>query len=131
MEDKIEYLITFEGQGFSANDFYTQRHHMVRSNIKNKYGNLFRSLIEEAGVTYMLQYRIDMEYNSRHDPSNVSGMLKVFEDSLAGMKKSKTKTSMFDPLIPDDSKQYCKGVSITPDLNLKLNTFKFKITKLK
>lgn len=131
MDNISEYFITFEGQGFSANDFYAQRHHMARSNIKNKYGKIFRSLIEEAGVTPMLEYTIDVEYNSRHDPSNISGMLKVFEDALAGMKKSKTKTSMFSPLIPDDSKLYCKGISIKPDLKLKLNTFKFKITKLK
>lgn len=127
----MEYNITYVGKGFSANDFYAQRHYHFRQNIKNTYGRVFRSLIEEAGVEPMEQYGIDVEYNSRHDPTNISGMLKVFEDALAGMKKSKKKTSMFDPLIPDDSKYHCKWASIRPNLKLKTNTFKFKITKIK
>lgn len=126
-----EYEIVYKGKGFSANDFYSQRNYFLRQRIKNVYGRIFRDLIEEAGVEKMEQYGIDVEYNSRHDPSNISGMLKVFEDSLAGMKKSKKKTSMFEPLIPDDSKFYCKWVSIKPNLKLKSDTFKFKITKIK
>ena len=128
MED---FEVVYKGQAFSLNDFYSQGHYSVRNNIKNKYGKIFRSLIDEAGVPPMQQYKLSLKFNSRHDPSNMAAMIKVFEDCMVGMKKRKTGEYTYPPLVPDDSKVYCKGIYIEPDLRFKTNTFKFTIHKIK
>jgi hypothetical protein len=126
-----EYEVIYIGKGFSLNDFYSQGHYSIRNNLKNKYGKIFRSLIDEVGVPPMQQYKLSLKFNSRHDPSNMAAMIKVFEDCMVGMKKRKSGFFTYDPLVPDDSKKYCKGIYIEPDLELKTDTFVFTIHKIK
>lgn len=127
MEDKKKWEVVFAGKGFSLNDFYSQGHFSKRQDIKNKYASKFRLLMDKAGVGCMEKYKLTCIYNSRHDPSNIAGMVKVFEDTMAGNKNRKTGQYKFPPLIKDDSKIQCKGIYIEPDLDLKLNVFKFII----
>jgi hypothetical protein len=126
-EEKKTWLMEFQGQGFSLNDFYSQGHFSKRVALKDKYSDIFRSLIDEAGVTYMAKYTLTCIYNSAHDPSNISGMIKVFEDAMTGYYNRRSKKYKYPPLVQDDSKKYCKGIYIEPDLSLKKNTFKFII----
>lgn len=128
-KQKRTWEITYKGPGISLNDFYSQGHWHKRVGIKNKYSAIFRDLIEKAGVEKLDQYSLLCIYNSRHDPSNISGMIKLFEDTLAGNKSRVKKTFRYTPLIGDDSKKYCKGIHIVPDLSLKINTFKFILTE--
>lgn len=130
MENKRKWEVTYKGAGFSLNDFYSQGHYSKRQGIKDSFAKKFRALIDKEKVEEIEQYRLTCEYNSRHDPSNISGMVKVFEDTLAGNPNKKKGTRKFPPLIIDDNKFYCKGITIIPNLDFKLNTFKFIIEEL-
>lgn len=130
MEVKNIWEVTFQGQGFSLNDFYSQGHYYKRSKIKNEFSDKFRKLIDEAGVKEIDKYIITFFFNSRHDTSNVTGMIKVFEDTLMGNPNRKKGTYKFPPLIKDDSSKYCKGIEVYPDENLEHNTFKFIIKEI-
>lgn len=123
--NKRVWEITYKGKAVSLNDFYSQGKFYKRLQIKNKYSDLFRKLIDEAGVEKIDQYVLTCVYNSRHDPSNVAGMIKMFEDTLAGDKNKKTGEYKYPPLIEDDSKKYCKGIQIYPDTTMCQNYFKF------
>ena len=128
-EQKRSWEIVYSGEGVSLNDFYSQGHFSKRMNIKNKYSAIFRKLIVDAGVERIDKYSLSCIYRSRHDPSNVSGMIKLFEDTLAGNKSRGRVSYKYNPLIEDDSKLYCKKIEIIPDLSLPNNTFKFILTE--
>ena len=115
----------YTGKGVSLNQFYSQGHFYKRNQIKDEYVKKFREIIEEAGVEFVDKYKITCYYSSRHDPLNVSGTIKMFEDSLAGCYNRKIMEFKYPPLIPDDSKKYCRGIEIYPDETLNNNTFKF------
>lgn len=114
------FNVLYEGQGVSLNKFYSQGHWSVRNNIKNKYKPIITLLLKEAKVPKMDEFGLVIEYNSRHDPDNVTGMEKLFVDS---MKEN--------GLIIDDHKKYYKFYCVTPNLELANNTFIFKIYKIK
>lgn len=126
-KDKRKWEMLYVGQGVSLNQFYSQGHYYRRNEIKNKYTDIFRGLIEDSNVEFLDKYKITCYYNSRHDPLNVAGTIKMFEDALAGCYNRKKKEYKYPPLIKDDSKEYCKGIEIYPDLKLKNNSFKFII----
>lgn len=126
-EDKRTWEVIFKGKGFSLNDFYSQGHYYKRSQIKDKYSDKFRKLIDACQVPFIDKYKITCIFNSRHDPSNIMGMVKVFEDALCGDPNRKKGTYKYPPLIEDDNKKFCKGIEIYPDESLTLNTFKFFI----
>lgn len=119
--------VIFKGKGFSLNDFYSQGHYYKRSQIKDKYSGKFRKLIDSAKVPFIDKYKITCIFNSRHDPSNIMGMIKVFEDAMCGDPNRKKNTFKYTPLIADDNKKFCKGIEIYPDEELTLNTFIFII----
>ncbi len=121
----MRYKITYKGQGFSNNDFYSAAHWYKRKQLKDKYSKIFNELIENSELDTLDCYKIGVKYNSNHDPSNIVGMLKVFEDVLTGGYNRKTQKYSFKVIIKDDSKKYCKGVFIEPDLELDHNTFEF------
>lgn len=119
--------MVYVGKGISLNTFYSQGHYYKRNQIKDEYTNIFRKLQEDAGVEYIDKYKITCLYNSRHDPLNVAGTVKMFEDALAGCYNRRTLSFKYPPLIKDDSKAYCRGIEIYPDEALEKNTFKFII----
>ena len=126
-EEKRKWEVIFKGKGFSLNDFYSQGHYSRRSQIKDKFSDKFRKLIDSAKVEKIDKYKLTCIFNSRHDPSNICGMIKVFEDTLAGNPNRKKGFFKFPPLIMDDNKKYCKGIQIYPNEELTLNTFIFVI----
>lgn len=121
------YTFRYYGKAFSLNDFYSQGHWYRRNKIKNEYGDRFHELIETQKVTPFKTYKLTLYYNSNHDPSNVIGMVKVFEDTLRGGYSRKTKEFKYPVYVEDDSKFYCKGIEIVPDLSLRKGTFIFKL----
>lgn len=119
------HKITFVGTGVSLNKFYSQGHWSMRHKLKNEFGNTFKNLFSDYGkLTWMQAYSILIFYNSRHDPDNVIGMEKLFIDALKEERDQNGKI-IKKGYIHDDSKKYCKGVFIVPDITLKTNTFEF------
>ena len=114
------FEVKYEGQGVSLNKFYSQGHWSTRNNIKNKYKPIISDLLKDNNVPKMDEFGLIIEYNSRHDPDNVTGMEKLFVDS---MKENE--------LIIDDHKKYYKFYCVVPNLELDNNTFIFKIYKIK
>jgi hypothetical protein len=117
------YQIDYEGEGVSLNDYYSGAHWSARSNIKKKYGKIFKVLInEKIPVTedVIKEYIIVIFYNTRHDVDNVVGIEKLFTDQLHLSGKTL-----------NDTKSYFKGLIITEDSTMKHNSFKFLVCKLK
>lgn len=126
---KGAYTVVFQGQGVSNNAFYSSQHWKVRHGIKDKFGKIFWYKLLEAKLPQMQEYQLYIFYNSKHDPSNVTAMLKLFEDSLKEERNEGIVTKK--GWIYDDTKKYCKGVGQHPDESLPNNTFEFVILHLK
>lgn len=120
---KKAWKIIYSGKGVSLNDFYSQAHWSTRNNIKDEYGSIFSKLIQDANMEFINEYSLVIFYNSRLDPSNVSGTIKVFEDTLAGMYNRKNRLHKYKPYVADDSKKYCKGIITLYDSGLPNNTY--------
>ena len=129
MSKKRQWEVVYIGKGVSLNDFYSQGHYYKRNELKKKYTAIFHELISEAGVEPIDKYILTCYFNSRHDTSNVSGMIKMFEDTLAGVHNRRKGYEVYEypRLIPDDDKSHCLGIEIYPDLELPKNCFKFII----
>jgi hypothetical protein len=98
--------VLYQGKGFSLNDLYSQGHWKKRSSLKNNYSFIFKALMKEARLEFMDSFYLMVVYNSRLDVDNVSGMAKVFVDSLK------------NNYIVEDTKKYYKGLMIFPDSTL-------------
>lgn len=127
--NKRSWEILYTGKGVSLNDFYSQGHFYKRNELKKKYAKIFSELIADSGLVPIEKYILTCYFNSRHDTSNVAGMVKMFEDTLAGDHNRRKGFGIYEypRMIPDDSKKYCLGIEIYPDLELPANTFKFII----
>lgn len=110
------YEVSWEGH-FSLNKLYEGGHWTRRNGLKQKWKATYMALIAEAKIPKIARYTLEIRYNSRLDPSNVTGMLKVFEDTLTEMG-----------IIPDDSKKFCRGIGIVPDESLKSGSYVAVIT---
>lgn len=127
--DKRTWEIIYLGKGVSLNDFYSQGRFYKRSQIKKEYSGIFSRLIAESGMEPIDKYILTCYFNSRHDTSNVSGMVKMFEDTLAGDHNRRKGYGVYEHprMIPDDDKKHCLGIEIYPDLNLPKDCYKFVI----
>jgi len=103
---KKVYRIEWKGH-FSLNKLYEGGHWTRRNSLKQKWKLIFTEAIQASGATKLPMYTLTIRYNSRLDPSNVTGMLKVLEDTLRELG-----------LIVDDTKKFCRGVGIVPDESL-------------
>lgn len=113
-----DFYVRWTGH-FSLNDLYSSGHWRTRNNLKKKWKPIFTEAIQKADVSKMEKYKLHIRYNSRLDPSNVTGMLKILEDALQEMGLTK-----------DDSKKYCRGVSVEPDESLKSKEYVAELTKV-
>jgi hypothetical protein len=114
-----KYEIVHRGKIPSLNDIYSGKHWSYRAAQKRKFNDIFFILLLEAGVQWMDEYRIDLEYNSRFDCDNAIMGIKFLNDCL---KKK---------WVREDNPKYFKGFSININKKFKMNTYKFTITKLK
>lgn len=108
--DRIE--IEWEGVDLSLNKWYANRHFSYRIKEKAFWNSLFLRLLPNRAKK-IDKYMITLYFNSRLDASNTIPMIKICEDS---MKK--------EHYIIDDSKKYCKGISIFPDESMGKKNYK-------
>lgn len=99
-----QWTIQWEGEHVSLNDLYSMNNWRKRHQIKKLWREKFGSMIDSANLEHMDAYELYVHYRSRLDPSNVSAIVKLFEDTL--------KTKGF---IIDDSMKYCRGIHIIPE----------------
>lgn len=111
--------VIYSGKTVSLNNFYAQKHWTFRKRMRDDFETKFREIIKESGLKPMKKFKIDMVYNSRHDPDNTIIMLKMFVDTMRHLG-----------IIEDDTKKYFKGFSITPDGRLRKDTIIFKVNEL-
>lgn len=74
-------------------------------------------MFRDAGVQPMEYFRMDVRYWSRADCDNC--VIKRLVDTLRS-----------EQLVPQDDKRYFKGFSVTPDPDLRHNTYLIAITDL-
>ena len=113
-----EWVIEWQGQHVSLNDLYSMNNWRKRHQIKKYWRGVFGEMIESVGIDSMEEYELFVYYNSRLDPSNVSAIVKLFED-----------TAKQKGVIIDDSKKYCRGIHIIPDLEMKSKSYKIVLRK--
>jgi hypothetical protein len=107
------HKIVYQGKGVSLNDYYSAGHWSRRSKIKNTYKVIFNDLFTEANLSHMEKFSLVIRYNSRHDVDNVTGLEKVFIDTLR------------EEWVKEDNKKYYRGYMVFPDEELPTNTFEF------
>ena len=107
------YPIVYSGKGVSLNQYYSGGHWSYRSKLKNKYKEIFEELLSSYDIKPMEQFSLVVFFNSRHDTDNVTGLTKLFIDTLKGV------------YIEDDNKKYFRFYGVVPDEKLPTNTFEF------
>lgn len=104
MSDKIgQIVLEWKDVDISLNKWYASRHWHFRNKEKEFWTSIFMKLLPKR-LKQVERYKLHLKYNSRLDPTNTITMLKLAEDT---MKKNH--------YIVDDTKKYCKGISIEPD----------------
>jgi len=110
------YEVLFIGKWLSINEAYSSNR-WKRTAVKNDYKTTFKNLIRDLNIKRKINtYTIDVEYWSRLDSLNLCAGIKIFEDCLKE-----------EECIIDDDKRYQKGISITPNEDLKHNTYIIRI----
>lgn len=109
--------VSWEGSHISLNDWYGSNHWTIRQTQKNRWHDFFKGLLTNEPVLNFETYTITLVYNSRLDPSNTVAMVKLFEDTMKKLG-----------MITDDSKKYCKGISIIPDETLNKKEYTIIVT---
>lgn len=98
-----EIILEWKDVDISLNKWYASRHWHFRNKEKEFWSTLFLKLLPKR-LKQIDKYKLHLRYNSRLDPTNTIPMMKIAEDT---MKKNH--------YIVDDTKKYCKGVTIEPD----------------
>ncbi len=104
--------LEWDGVDLSLNKWYANRHFSYRIKEKEFWTNLFLKLLPKR-TKKIDKYMITLYFNSRLDASNTIPMIKIAEDT---MKKNH--------YIVDDSKKFCKGISIYPDETMGKKNYK-------
>jgi hypothetical protein len=113
------YHYTIKENPISLNDWYAGKHWTVRKKQKDRWYAIFKEVLDNNIPNIKKEYRIKMHVNSRHDPSNVITMIKIFEDTLKKLG-----------YIIDDSPKYCKGITIEPHPDLEKPSFNLVLESL-
>ena len=116
-----EDMLVFEwcDKHVSLNQWYSSKHWTHRNKIANEWHDFYKKFLCSPYPIYN-EYRVIMEYNSRLDPSNTIPMIKLLEDALQELN-----------IIKDDTMEYCKGITITPNELMKKKSYKISIVKIK
>lgn len=124
--------LSYKGPSVSLNKFYSQGHWGTRSAIKKKYRKIFDEIFSQSpDLRWMDQYFLVIYYNNRCDCDNVTGMEKVFIDSLKQEKDKVTGEVSRVGFVPEDDKRYYRGMCIFPDEELPYNTVEFNLYEKK
>ena len=109
--------ISWKGKHISLNDWYAAKHWTYRQKQKNLWRATFTDLLSQYKKPAIEKYSIELEYNSRLDPSNTITMIKLFEDTLIKLG-----------WIKDDSKKYCKYLKIYPNNQFSSKEYKLHLS---
>lgn len=110
------FEVKYEGRWPSTNDL-RNKHWRGNQALKESWRTKLGWLIKEQKPKRLNRFRVDLIYNSRLDPDNVT--LKFFCDSLKDCG-----------VIIDDNKKYSRGISITPDESLSHNLYVITVTEV-
>lgn len=114
-----QYIYTINENPISLNDWYAGKGWYNRNKQKDKWSTIFKEVLYNNVPNIKKEYNITLLVNSRHDPSNVITMIKIFEDTLKNQG-----------YIIDDSPKYCKSITIKPDKTLEKPSFKIILESL-
>lgn len=125
-ENNIEYApigtticISWSKDHVSLNEWYSSKHWSNRNKVRNKWHEKFQKAIP-LGTKKFNKYQIALEYNSRLDPCNTITMVKLCEDALQELN-----------IIEKDTKEYCRGVYLIPNISMKKNHYRIFIKAVK
>ncbi len=113
-----ELVFQWAGKHVSLNEWYSSKHWTHRDKIKKEWHKFFKSFLI-APYPKFNKYKLELEYNSRLDPSNTITMPKLLEDMLQE-----------EGVIPNDSKKHSKGISLIPNKEMKKFSYKITVTNL-
>lgn len=111
-----QWTLEWSGRHISLNQWYSSKHWAVRQKQKTDWHKFYEDLLHKAGVVPIPAYRIKLVYNSRLDPCNTITMVKLLEDTMTELG-----------LIPNDTKKYCRGIELEPDLEMKSGEYRVTI----
>ena len=131
-ESKLVAKLVYNGPSVSLNKFYSQGHWGTRAAIKKKYRKIFDEIFSQSpDLKWMDQYFLVIYYNNRCDCDNVTGMEKVFIDSLKHEVDKETGLVTRMGFVRDDNRRYYRGMCIFPDEDLTYNTVEFNLYEKK
>lgn len=107
-------IFAWQGRHVSLNAWYSSKHWTHSHTITNEWHGFFKKFLTEP-YPKIGKYKLELVYNSRLDVSNTIAMPKLLEDTLQQLG-----------IIENDSKTFCRGISLTPDETMK--KFSYKIT---
>jgi hypothetical protein len=102
----------------SLNKFFAGKHWTVRNKYKDYFHMLFAKLLDKK-YKQVEHYTVTLEYNSRLDPTNTIILIKIGEDFLRHIN-----------ILTDDTKKYCKSVTIIPVETMGKKHYKMTFTIL-
>jgi len=114
-----ELVFSWGNKHISLNEWYSSKHWTERNKTTEYWHNFFKSFLYHPYPRFD-KYGVSLEYNSRLDPSNTITMIKLCEDMLQK-----------EGVIENDNKQYCEGIIIQPNEEMKKFTYKLTFYNLK
>ena len=108
-------LFAWEGKHIGWNTLYSTPHWTIRNKKVKEWHTFFKKMILK-GQPPIGQYKLLLEYNSRLDPTNVTLMPKLLEDTLqeAG-------------IITNDTKEVCRELKVVPKEDMPKKSYKITI----
>lgn len=116
--EQDEIVFEWHDVDVSLNKFFAGKHWTVRNKYKDFFHMLFAKLLDKKYKQVEL-YEVKLEYNSRLDPTNTVIMIKIGEDFLRHIN-----------ILTDDTKKYCKKVSMIPVETMGKKHYKMTFTIL-
>jgi hypothetical protein len=113
--EQDQIVFEWEGIDVSLNKFFAGKHWSIRNKIKNQFHILFGNMLNRK-YEKIDKYHIILEYNSRLDPTNTIILIKIAEDYLRHIG-----------ILTDDTKKYCKKVTIIPEETMGKKHYKLTI----
>jgi HKD family nuclease len=114
-EEVDQIVFEWDGIDVSLNKFFAGKHWTIRNKIKDQFHLLFEGLLNKK-YKKVDKYCVTLMYNSRLDPTNTIILIKIAEDYLRHIE-----------VLTDDTKKYCKKVTIIPDESMGKKNYKLII----
>lgn len=110
---------SWSNKHISLNAWYSSKHWTERNSTQKEWHTFFKGFLYHPYPRFN-KYRVVLKYNSRLDPSNTITMVKLCEDMLQE-----------EGVIEDDTKEFCKGITLEYEPTMKEFTYKLTIVNIK